>query len=130
MKKEVLVLVLIFSFFSLAYTPAVYIANQETLECKYYFAGDENHVNPQPEGFDVVIGLSENFEDVDDACNQWKCFISKGSWDGKCDCTGGMRWDDDGCVQTKGGELFTLDRILMLAIIAFLIVYIINKRRR
>lgn len=54
---------------SLAYLPPVYIANPETGECKYYFAGDALHFNNPPNGTWYIVGVSETgIEECSDRC--------------------------------------------------------------
>jgi hypothetical protein len=91
-----------------AYTPPTYIANPETLECKYYFPGEEDcfnacmldcqgagwnstncfnacadpcHYNPRPEGFTVDLGKTTDFENQEEACKLWlDCLDKGGKW--------------------------------------------------
>jgi hypothetical protein len=143
MKKYIFILILIYSINVLAYQPPVYIANPNTLECKYYFAGDTRHFNPRPENFTITLGPTTNFKDVDDACNQWKCFVSMGTWDAnneRCICIENFEWTERGCIGNnkptnnpviKNKSLLTYDRLIMVLIIMILLVYIFrNKTRR
>jgi hypothetical protein len=50
----------IFSSISLAYLLPVYIANPETGECRYYFAGDAKHYNEPPNGTWYIVGLIDS----------------------------------------------------------------------
>lgn len=96
------------SAFASAYSPPKYIANPETKECQYYFAGEEDcynacmnecegsgwnqskcfeacadpcHYNKRPEGFTVDIGKTSDFKSQEDACNQLKdCINKNGEW--------------------------------------------------
>ncbi len=52
-----------------AYLLPVYIANPETGECRYYFAGDAKHYNPPPNGTWYIVGLSEsNWTECQELC--------------------------------------------------------------
>jgi hypothetical protein len=64
-----LIVLFIFSSLSLAYVPPVYIANPDTGECKYYFAGDSTHFNDIPDGKWFVVGITDlNATDCSDRC--------------------------------------------------------------
>lgn len=57
------------SSISFAYLPPVYIANPDTGECRYYFAGDAVHFNEPPAGSWFIVGISElNATDCQDRC--------------------------------------------------------------
>lgn len=66
--------------------PPLYIANPETGECGYYFAGDPKHFNARPENFTINLGYTTDFENVHHACNLWKCSITDGLWRDECYC--------------------------------------------
>ena len=58
-----------FSSLSAAYLPPVYIANPDTGECRYYFAGDAVHFNELPGGNWYIVGISEtNLTECQDRC--------------------------------------------------------------
>src|SRR3989338_6501823 len=91
-----------------AYSSPIYVANPDTKECGYYFAGEEDcfmdctyecevagynkkycssqcadpcHYNPKPENFTVDIGETANFSNQSEACSLWQeCLNKKGSW--------------------------------------------------
>lgn len=75
----VMINVILLSNVVLAYDPPIFIANPETKECKYYFAGDAKHFNPRPEDFTVDIGLTTDYTDVDNACKQWQDCVNEGN---------------------------------------------------
>ena len=94
-----------------------------------------------------VIGVENEyvkrseFMDVDDACSQWKCFISLGSWNPEnedCLCLENYEWSERGCVSKnrltgfviKNKDLLIYDRLIMLLIIFVLLVYIFRKKRK
>lgn len=58
--------------------PPLYIANPESLECRYYFAGDEKHSNPRPENFTINIGYTTEFKNQEQACQLYRCVKSGG----------------------------------------------------
>lgn len=109
MKKGLFILVIIlFSSLVLAYEPPVYIANPKTSECQYYFAGDAAHFNPRPRGFDITLGLTSNFENLEQACNIFKfvksaCESTGGTISEEgCICPKDSNWDSEaGCVKQK-----------------------------
>ncbi|MBI5347431.1 MAG: hypothetical protein HZB66_02380 [Candidatus Aenigmarchaeota archaeon] len=95
-----------------AYEMPQYIANPETMECSYYFAGDAQHFNPRPENFTVDIGYVTEFSDVDDACSQWKCSTTKGKWTEGCRCPANSEWvNKTGCMPTGTGLVMTEDEL-------------------
>jgi len=49
-----------FSSMGAAFLLPVYIANPETGECRYYFAGDAKHYNPPPNGTWYIVGLIDS----------------------------------------------------------------------
>ena len=53
--------------------PPIYIANPDTLECRYYFSGDEQHFNPRPDNYTVNIGYTTDFKGQNQACDLIKC---------------------------------------------------------
>jgi len=61
--------IFIIAGFAAGYLPPTYIANPETGECKYYFAGDARHHNPLPNGSWYMVGLAEENRSI---C-QWAC---------------------------------------------------------
>lgn len=64
-----LFLLALFATKASAYLLPVYIANPETGECKYYFAGDARHYNPPPNGTWYIVGLSEsNWTECQEVC--------------------------------------------------------------
>jgi len=71
-KNAFLTLIMIaflFSSKSIAYLLPVYIANPETGECRYYFAGDAKHYNPPPNGTWYIVGLIEsNWTECQELC--------------------------------------------------------------
>jgi hypothetical protein len=94
-----------------AYNPPVYIANPDTGECKYYFAGDAKHFNPRPENFTVTIGVVTEFENVNHSCDYWKCSLINGylNEDKECICPSGSimvngkcETNEDKCRNTRG----------------------------
>ncbi|MBS3056644.1 MAG: hypothetical protein J4473_04385 [Candidatus Aenigmarchaeota archaeon] len=103
-KLTFLFFILIFASITLAYELPIYVANPNTYECKYYFAGDEKHFNPRPENFNIDIGPVTEFKDENEACEFWKCSVSKGKWTGSiCDCPGSSFWSNaTGCTTSNG----------------------------
>jgi len=129
--KNILVIVGMFIVMGAAagYLPPTHIANEETGECKYYFAGDDRHRNPIPNGTWSMVGLAEENRTVcqwaclsysvegeiwnglncdclgegDGGCTNW-CRITGGEWvkdDSKCVCPIGMEWEAEvGCVKS------------------------------
>ena len=92
--------------------PPIYIANPVSLECKYYFAGNEKHFNPRPENFTIDIGYTTDFVNQDQGCEFWKCIYTKGTVKvdnnnkpletNLCSCPSKFYWDDlKGCVKSK-----------------------------
>lgn len=109
-------IILVFAFFifnlafvNAAYQPPIYIANPETQECKYYFAGEVDcfeacmqdcqgagwneskctdacanqycHYNPRPEGFTIDLGATTDFKDLNESCKIWQdCLDKNGEW--------------------------------------------------
>lgn len=64
-----LIAIIAVSSISFAYLPPVYIANPDTGECRYYFAGDAVHFNEPPEGNWFIVGISDmNSTDCQDRC--------------------------------------------------------------
>jgi hypothetical protein len=92
-----------------AYQPPMYIANPETKECQYYFAGEQDcfdacmndcqgaglnytncmdpcankycHYNLKPAGFTIDIGETAGFKSVNESCKVWQnCANSGGVW--------------------------------------------------
>src|SRR3989338_3731851 len=95
--------------------PPLYIANPSTMECRYYFAGDERHFNPRPENYTLNIGYTTEFKNQDQACEFWRCIYTNGTVkvtpDNRpiekdlCVCGSGQYWDDiKGCVEFKQQE--------------------------
>ena len=64
--------------FSQPFGPPLFIANPETLECRYYFAGDQKHFNPIPENYTENIGYTTEFKDKDQACGLYRCIKTGG----------------------------------------------------
>jgi len=96
--------IFIIAGFAAGYLPPTYIANPETGECKYYFAGDARHHNPLPNGSWYMVGLAEENRSI---C-QWAClrYSAEGEvWHGLgCDCLGEF---EGGCInwcRIKNGE--------------------------
>ncbi len=107
MKKIILMVILICGIVS-AYELPKYIANPDTGECKYYFAGDAAHFNPRPENFTIDIGAVTDYSSVEDACGQWKCKNTKGIWQEECKCPVNTVWiNETGCAPTGEGPVFT-----------------------
>ena len=102
-------ILLALSFASAAYKPPYYIANPETKECQYYFAGEQDcfdacmqdcqgaglnytncmepcankycHYNLKPEGFTVDIGKTADFASINESCKVWNaCLGKQGIW--------------------------------------------------
>ncbi len=110
MKKWLILLLLLFALllsinvFAQQFGPPVYIANPETGECRYYFAGDERHFNPRPENFTFNIGYT-----TETKCEYWYlCRGLNGSnpgvgWaEGKCVCAEGFEFNESlGCIPEK-----------------------------
>ena len=100
--------------------PPIYVADPVSMECRYYFAGNERHFNPRPENYTLDIGYTTDFKDQDQACEFWRCIYTNGTVkvtpDNRpiekdmCVCNSGYYWDDvKGCVefkQKKGSETF------------------------
>ena len=92
--------------------PPLYIANPETLECRYYFSGDQKHFNPRPENYTESIGYTTEFKDKDQACGLYRCVKTGGRilLTGKddtnpklCECLLGAFWNNEtGCDATIG----------------------------
>ena len=93
--------------FSQPFGPPLFIANPETLECRYYFAGNEKHFNPRPENYTENIGYTTEFKDKDQACGVYICvktagrilLASKDDANPKlCECPLGTFWNNEtGC---------------------------------
>ncbi len=130
--KNILVIVGMFIVMGAAagYLPPTHIASPETGECKYYFAGDDRHRNPMPNGTWYMVGLAEENRTVcqwaclrysaeeeiweglgcdclgegDEGCTNW-CRIKEGEWvkdDSACVCPIGMEWEAEvGCVKSS-----------------------------
>ncbi len=111
--KKILIILLLTTSIAAAYEMPKYVANPETYECKYYFAGDEKHFNPRPENFTIDIGDVTGYKDVDDACMQWKCSATRGKWiSGNCTCPGNSAWKNNtGCVATGSGPVMSEEEI-------------------
>ena len=58
--------------------PPLYVANPETLECRYYFSGDQKHFNPRPENYTENIGYTTDFKDLGQACSLYRCAKTNG----------------------------------------------------
>ena len=95
--------------------PPLYIANPATMECKYYFAGNEMHFNPRPDNFTINIGYTTDFKTPDQACEFFRCVYTNGTvkvyQDKKpidkdlCLCNGGSYWNNEtGCVRIPQKE--------------------------
>ena len=89
--------------------PPLYIANPETLECRYYFSGDQKHFNPRPENYTESIGYTTEFKDKDQACGLYRCVKTGGRilLTGKddtnpklCECLLGAFWNNETLFQT------------------------------
>lgn len=120
MSKEILFIVYFILASGIVYAqpfgPPLYIANPETMECRYYFAGDVKHFNPRPENFTVNIGYTTDFKNIDQACAVFKCASTNGTVlvdENKtilekdlCRCPEGKIWNESkGCI--SGGDLLT-----------------------
>lgn len=107
--KRLIMFLLILSVIGFAYELPKYIANPQTGECRYYFAGDERHFNPRPENFTIDIGYVTDFKSVEHACNYWKCKKSHGIFLGdKCKCPLNTKWNNiTGCEPIGEGEIIT-----------------------
>ena len=90
--------------------PPLYIANSETMECKYYFSGDARHFNPRPDNFTINIGYTTDFKSQDQACEFFRCVYTNGTvkvYEDKkpiekdlCLCHEGSYWNNvTGCVK-------------------------------
>lgn len=117
MKKLICFSLLIFMLFGIIsyaqpFGPPIYIADSTTMDCRYYFAGNERHFNPRPENYTIDIGYTTDFKSQDQACELWRCVYTNGSIkvdaDKKplekdlCVCGSGQYWDDiNGCVKLK-----------------------------
>ena len=81
-KKPVLALFALIFLANIAFAqpfgPPLYIANPSTLECLYYFAGDEKHFNPRPENYTDNIGYTTDFKSQEQACLLYKCVKTNG----------------------------------------------------
>lgn len=96
--------------YSQEFGPPIFIANPETLECKYYFSGDAQHFNPRPENYTENIGYTTDFKDKDQACGMYICtktsgkvlLTSKDDTNPKlCGCPLGTVWNNiTGCDAT------------------------------
>lgn len=96
--------------FSQPFGPPLFIANPETLECRYYFAGDQKHFNPRPENYTENIGYTTEFKDEDQACGLYRCIKTGGrvllaskddTSPGLCGCPIGTFWSNEtGCDAT------------------------------
>lgn len=58
--------------------PPMFIADPDTLECRYYFSGDAKHFNPRPENYTEDLGLTTEFKDKDQACGLYRCVKTGG----------------------------------------------------
>ncbi len=101
MNQKLLLLGLVFlSGISSAYLPPVYIANPETGECRYYFAGDERHFNPLPNGTWRIVGISGNYGENRSICQEFCMYYTVYKPQGRvwkgliCDCLGS---GENGC---------------------------------
>jgi len=101
MRKTILAVLMLILLINtaIAYEPPIYIAK----ECKYYFSGDDKHFNPRPENFTINIGYTTDFENLDQACNIFKCIESEGDWNIKennCTCKDKKIWNNErGCIK-------------------------------
>jgi hypothetical protein len=138
--------------FVYAYSPPIYIANPETLECRYYFAGEADcfnacmnecqdagyneeycfsqcadpcHYNPRPEGFTADIGETTKFSNQSEACERWKgCINKKGVWNStSLKC----RYVTYRATKKPDYSLFSFVLLLIILIIAVLIYIKIKK---
>jgi len=134
-QKNILLIIagiLIIAGAAAGYFPPTYIANPETGECKYYFAGDERHHNPLPNGTWRMVGLAEENRSIcqiaciryseegqiwhglgcdclgefEGGCINW-CRIKNGEWvkdESMCVCPIGMEWNSSGsgCIKSPG----------------------------
>ena len=96
--------------FSQEFGPPIFIADPNTLECKYYFSGDARHFNPRPENYTENIGYTTEFKDQDQACGMYKCIKTEGRVllsdkedinPQLCQCPIGTFWNNEtGCDST------------------------------
>ena len=96
--------------FSQEFGPPIFIADPNTLECKYYFSGDARHFNPRPENYTENIGYTTEFKDQDQACGMYKCIKTEGrvllsdkddTNPRLCQCPIGTFWNNEtGCDAT------------------------------
>ena len=101
---------LVNTVFSQQFGPPLFIANPDTLECKYYFSGDQRHFNPRPENYTENIGYTTEFKDKDQACGMYICIKTGGrillsskedTNPRLCQCPIGMFWNNEtGCDAT------------------------------
>ena len=102
-----LFVLLVNTVYSQEFGPPIFIANSETLECKYYFSGDAQHFNPRPENYTENIGYTTDFKNLDQACELYKCaktggrflLTSKDDTSSRlCGCPLGTTWNNvTGC---------------------------------
>ena len=92
--------------------PPIYVANPASMECKYYFAGNQQHFNPRPDNFTIDIGYTTDFKSQEQACEFWRCIYTNGTIKvdssknpiekDLCACGSGQYWDDVyGCAKMK-----------------------------
>jgi len=107
--KDILVIAGIFIVMGAAagYFPPTHIAQPEMGNCTYYFAGDERHHNPLPNGTWYMVGLAEeNRSTCQEACTYYTIYEPQDKiWKGLlCDCLGE---GEEGCTnwcRIKEGE--------------------------
>ena len=120
MKGIILLILAFFLFneliaFAQPFGPPIYVADPVSMECRYYFAGNERHFNPRPENYTLDIGYTTDFKDQEQACEFWRCIYTNGTVkvtpDNRpiekdmCVCNSGYYWDDvKGCVKFKQHE--------------------------
>lgn len=95
--------------------PPLYIADPDSMKCRYYFSGDKKHFNPRPENYTIDIGYTTDFKSDAHACEFFRCVYTNGTVkvdetnkpveSELCICPENTYWDEAfGCVKIKQPE--------------------------
>ena len=92
--------------------PPLYIADPASMNCRYYFAGDQRHFNPRPENYTINVAYVTDMKSEQQACDFFRCVHTNGSVkvdnnkkpieSDMCVCPQNTRWDlQFGCVKIQ-----------------------------
>jgi len=92
--------------------PPIYVADPVSLNCKYYFAGDPDHINPRPENYTINVGYTTFFKSDQHACEFFRCAFTNGTVlvndddepleHDLCVCPENTLWNNvSGCINVK-----------------------------